>query len=849
MAVSVITQAQITPSVTIPNPIPEFNGTYEDFGQNHFFYPNRGEIRFANETQSDAIEDVAFYTKYSFPRQYLLKKNNNISFVFAKTDGTAGNPDSLHRIDLEMDRGNSSAFFARVDTQNTCILNYFNQNFGSAGRVDVRGGAAIAVQSIYPNIDMVYTSNNTGLKIYYIVYPGGDPNQIMLHFKGSKSNAISGSDLLVNANWDGIKFVKPKMYQYSIVGNVVTPITICNASWQNIGADRYKINNGDPYNTSLPLIIQVSQGPAVPAARNGIDWSTYFGSDTRDWTHKSHTDASNNLYTAGQTASANFPGSSGAFQVAPDFEDGFIAKFDVLGQLQWSTYIGGSGPEEIYDFDFNGNDIYCVGRTSSNNLPVSVKTGAFNDNTLGGVGFPDGFILQIGFSGPTMQNKWTTYFGGNDEDIFRGCKFDFAGNFFVVGSSASTNLSTVGTSGMYQQAFNTAQTSQAFVPVPDAIIMRFDASTSAQSWFTFYGTSSLGTNANNVANDYFYGIDIYGTELLACGKAGGINLPGSVNSKFVAGKYDGILAYFSIGGSLNSAKYTNGNLVNYAVKINNNLVYAAGQANSSMTPVNSGNYYYDGTCAANDLDACFSVHSLNLSTTSHNTFLGGSAFEAAYDLQFSNNNVMYIAGATMSNNFPTTNLGAMFTSTAVGGLDNFVTAHINGNTNMLWSTYLGSPSHETLFQPDGGVSVALTTLNILHVAGCSASSNTFPLDNGAGIPYYQPQNNGTQTTATITRFDMVALNTYVGIEDFANTVFSFGFYPNPTSNYLTVNNPALANQDLKYAVYDLTGKKLAEGRLESGQQIDVSFLQQGVYIVNVSNGTNTFSNKFVKSNN
>lgn len=194
-----------------------------------------------------------------------------------------------------------------------------------------------------------------------------------------------------------------------------------------------------------------------------------------------------------------------------------------------------------------------------------------------------------------------------------------------------------------------------------------------------------------------------------------------------------------------------------------------------------------------------------------------------------------------------------FNSTSIGSIDNFVSAFGIGNTNMAWSTYLGSPNQETQNLPYGGTSIALTSANVLHLSGCSASFNTFPLDNGAGVPFFQPQNASTNigSTGTITRFDMLGLNTYVGLKDFPNTSFSFGLYPNPTTSYLKIDNIELANQDLRFAIYDLSGKKLAEGQLESGLKgsIDVSFLQHGVYIINVSNGIKTFNNMFIKSNN
>ncbi|MCC6370737.1 MAG: T9SS type A sorting domain-containing protein [Bacteroidia bacterium] len=859
LAANVSLQAQIIPPpIPIPDSIPEYNGTYEDIGQNHLFYPNGGEIRFNDKTSSSAIDNVAYYTKYAWPQQYLLY-NNNISFVFSKRVNPAGTPvDSLHRIDLEMERSNSSAYLARVDTQNFAVLNYLTEWFSSSGRMDVKGSAAIACQSIYPNIDMVYTSNNTGLKIYYIVYPGGDPNNIILHVNGSKSNNLSGNDLVINANWNSIKFVKPKMYQYTLSNNIVTPVNVCPASWQPLGADRYKITTSTPWNPTLPLIIQVSQGVAAQASVQGLMWSTYFGGTQWDLINKSHFDSNGNLYVGGQSASNSLPNSTGpiiTIQGNSSFIDGFISKFNSLGQIVWSTFIGGSSDEEIFDFDFNGGNIYCVGKTSSSNLGTATKSGAgvLNNSTFGG-GVYDGFILQIGFAtNGAMINKWTTYLGGNGEDELRGCKFDNSGNLFVVGSSASTNLALVGSTGMYQKSFNSAQLSQSTLPVTDAIITKFDAGTSAQSWFTFYGTDSLGTNAHSLAADKFYGIAIYGNDVYACGKAGGTNLPGKINSKFVPGNYDGILANFTTGGAINNSKFTDGNIVNYAVNAEIGLVFTVGQANSLMSPVNSGNYYYDGTCATSDYDACFSVNGLNLSTAIHNTFLGGSFGDAAFDIDFANNYVFYIAGGTYSNDFPTTALFNMYSSNANGNLDNFVVAFSIGNPNMKWGTYLGSPDQETQNLPYGGTSIAINGSNVLHISGCSASYNTFPLHNGLGIPHYQWFNPSINigSTGTITRFDMIGINGTVGLTDFPNTAFAYGLYPNPTTNYLLINNSDLLSNELRYAIYDLTGKKLAEGNLANHEikQIDVSFLMNGVYIVNVSNGTKTFSNKFIKAEN
>lgn len=366
-------KAQLT--YTLPEQIPEFNGTYEDFGQGHFFYPNGGEIRYANKDRTNSIEQVKYYTKFAYPQQYLLN-NNSISFVFSRHDSVGATPvDSLHRIDLKMDRSNTSAFLARVDTQNTCVLNYFTNWFGSSGRIGVKGGAAIAVQNVYSNIDMVYCSNNSGLKIFYVVWPGGNPNNIVLHFDGAKSTAIAGNNLVVNSNWESIRFVKPQMYQYTLINNVATPFNVCPASWTSFGSNRYQITTTSSWNSSMPLIIQVSQGPAVQPVSNSINWSTYFGGADFDYMYRTNSDANNNLFTAGKTQSSDFPQNINAtpYQSQNSNYDGFLSKFNSSGVLQWSTYIGGSSSELIKDFDFKGGDAWCVGVTSSFNFPLQTK--------------------------------------------------------------------------------------------------------------------------------------------------------------------------------------------------------------------------------------------------------------------------------------------------------------------------------------------------------------------------------------------------------------------------------------------------------------------------------------------
>jgi hypothetical protein len=66
---------------------------------------------------------------------------------------------------------------------------------------------------------------------------------------------------------------------------------------------------------------------------------------------------------------------------------------------------------------------------------------------------------------------------------------------------------------------------------------------------------------------------------------------------------------------------------------------------------------------------------------------------------------------------------------------------------------------------------------------------------------------------------------------------------------LSITHPDLINKELKYCIYDATGKKLQSGLLRDSDQkvVDVSSLPGGIYVINVSNGKFTYSNKFIKS--
>jgi hypothetical protein len=66
-------------------------------------------------------------------------------------------------------------------------------------------------------------------------------------------------------------------------------------------------------------------------------------------------------------------------------------------------------------------------------------------------------------------------------------------------------------------------------------------------------------------------------------------------------------------------------------------------------------------------------------------------------------------------------------------------------------------------------------------------------------------------------------------------------YPNPTSDYLFFEN----NIELEAKVYDLNGKLILIEYITD--KLDISCIEDGMYILNLSNGVNSSSHRIVKN--
>lgn len=165
-------------------------------------------------------------------------------------------------------------------------------------------------------------------------------------------------------------------------------------------------------------------------------WGTYFGGSEREDGLACATDASGNVYVSGFTeSSTNFPLLNAQQSTYGGGRDGFAAKFNTSGSLQWSTFHGGSGRDDAYTctVDASGN-MYIAGVTQSPNMPTQNAA----QNTGGGA--QDAYLVKYNTSG---VRQFSTYCGGGFYDWALALTNDPFGNIYMAGLTASNNFPTL----------------------------------------------------------------------------------------------------------------------------------------------------------------------------------------------------------------------------------------------------------------------------------------------------------------------------------------------------------------------------------------------------------------------
>jgi hypothetical protein len=165
---------------------------------------------------------------------------------------------------------------------------------------------------------------------------------------------------------------------------------------------------------------------AVKLDSSGVlQWNTFMGSSDWDEGRSIAVDGSGNVYIAGMSTAT---WSSPVNAYAGGFYDGFAAKLDSDGVLQWNTFMGGQNTDESNGIALDGSgNVYVTGFSESTTWgsPVNAHSG----------GFSDAFAAKLDNNG---VRQWNTFMGSADSDAGNGIAVDGSGNVYIAGDSKLT---------------------------------------------------------------------------------------------------------------------------------------------------------------------------------------------------------------------------------------------------------------------------------------------------------------------------------------------------------------------------------------------------------------------------
>ena len=154
-------------------------------------------------------------------------------------------------------------------------------------------------------------------------------------------------------------------------------------------------------------------------------------------------DASGNILVGCATGSLNFPVRAALQSTSPNngnfATSGFLSKLDpTLSTLIWSTYLGGSGNDQVHDVRVAANGtLFVCGQTTSPDLPTSAT--ALHRTLAGGL---DGFVLNLNATGSAVLAA--TYLGTPADESARFLDFDSRQRVCVAGESTGPYPITAG---------------------------------------------------------------------------------------------------------------------------------------------------------------------------------------------------------------------------------------------------------------------------------------------------------------------------------------------------------------------------------------------------------------------
>ncbi len=370
---------------------------------------------------------------------------------------------------------------------------------------------------IADNIEQIYvvgkTESDTGIATIGSFQPNYSGNSDGFIVKFNKNGIRKWGTYYGGAMFDYITSISINNINNNIVclGNT--------ASNNNIStAGSYQVNFGG--DVDLFIVKLDSIGQRV--------WSTYYGGagDDESEINSISIDSNGYISVCGTTQSSNNIATNNVYQsILIGFCNAFIGKFSPLGSLLWGSYFG-QGSEYGYSISFdNSNNIFLCGETGSSN---NIATVGASQTVLGGSN--DAYIAKFNSLG---MRQWSTYYGGEADDVPRRILSDNQNNVFITGGTNS--LMNISSSNAFQLNMK---------GLSDAFVAKYN-NNGIKQWSTYFGgNSDDGASCLSIETN---------KSIILCGATcsdSGLYISNGFQSVFGGGSYDSFIACFDSTGHI-----------------------------------------------------------------------------------------------------------------------------------------------------------------------------------------------------------------------------------------------------------------------------------------------------------
>jgi hypothetical protein len=548
------------------------------------------------------------------------------------------------------------------------VVHYYLGKDPTQWHTNVPTFAGVRQRNVYPGIDVVYYGTQGRVEYDFVVAPGADPSKIRLAFRGAdKAQITANGDLQLTAAGRTIRHQRPDVYQeVAGVRRAVAGRYVLSTK----GEVSFQVGS---YDRQLALVID----PQVLDLGNGISGIAEAASG----------DNSGNTYMTGTTPSPAAVSTStplcAAANVAATATDAFVAKLappDAQGNVAtlWVAILGGrdTGTPGAGDcsaslgtavaLDPTSANVFVGGVTNSPNFVITPVTGptatpAFQSSLGDDSCFifnaeqstfyqaaGDGFVVKLTAAGAF---SYATYLGGNLFDLILSITVDAGGFAYVAGSSQSQAIPalqqpaacTGSNVPVFPAVYGTiVDTSAAGGGVSDVLLAKLNSTGSVVSFVTLQGGSGIDEGVGVIVtplNEIIVTSNAYSGEVVTA--MGPLGRELAAAEPQVPLRWSGVAEGFSQCLGLN-VDFAGASVQPFAKRVKKGFTAACSDV-------------ANGVISKFTNPAATAPPGKVPPTLNGTYYVGGTDADTAAGIAIDKSNNIYIAGQTLSGNFPSKN--------------------------------------------------------------------------------------------------------------------------------------------------------------------------------------------------